>query len=221
MYIGNDWGKYLKEEYNKPYFKYLMEKVELAYVTQTILPDRENVFKAFKYTDFNEVKCVILGQDPYPTIGVPCGLSFSVNLEANIPQSLKNIFKELTNDTGITYPAHGNLTAWAEQGVLMLNSTLTVEAGNSDSHRHIGWQTFTDVAIKELSDNREDIVFLLWGRYAQSKHYLIDNTKHLILQTSHPSPHSASLGFLGCNHFSKVNQYLVSVNKETIDWKIE
>lgn len=220
MYTGNEWDIYLAEEYKKPYFRALEKYVTEAYRTKVVLPPKDRVFKAFKYTDFHKVKCVILGQDPYPNPGDACGLAFSVNPEVPIPRSLINIFKELTSDLHIPYPAHGNLTSWAEQGVLLLNSTLTVEAYNVNSHKHLGWDTFTDAAIKQLSDRRENIVFLLWGKYAQTKKHLIDTTKHLILETSHPSPHSASRGFNGSKHFSKTNLYLQVHGKEEIDWAI-
>lgn len=221
MYIGNKWDVQLRLEYASPYFKSLQAFIREEYESKVILPEAENIFKAFKYTDFEDVKCVILGQDPYTSIGTACGLSFSVNRNSRIPQSLNNIFKELERDLDIPYPPHGNLTSWAEEGVLLLNSILTVEAGKTNSHKDIGWQTFTDSAIRILSEKREGIVFLLWGKFAQSKFHLIDKSKHLVLETSHPSPHSAHLGFNGCSHFSKVNAYLKSIGKTPISWDVK
>lgn len=221
MYTGNDWDLQLADEYAKPYFRQLENIVTEAYRVKDVLPARENVFKAFKYTDFNDVNCVILGQDPYPTPGHACGLAFSVNKEIPLPRSLSNIYEELVSDLGISYPEHGNLTSWAQQGVFLLNTVLTVEARKPNSHRNMGWETFTNEAIKKLSDNRENLVFLLWGKAAQSKKFLIDTEKHLVLETSHPSPHSVNLGFSGCKHFSQVNSYLQSIGKQPIDWSIQ
>lgn len=220
MYTGNDWDLYLAEEYSKPYFRKIEAFVSEEYRTKLVSPAKENIFKAFKYTDFNDVKCVILAQDPYPQIGVACGLAFSANTDVRIPKSLINIFKELGSDLGIPYPPHGNLTSWAKQGVLLLNSTLTVVVGDSNSHKSIGWTQFTNEAIRQLSAKREGIVFLLWGNFAKDKKYLIDTSKHMVLETSHPSPHAVHKGFAGCKHFSQVNNYLESKGKEKIDWNI-
>lgn len=221
MYVGNKWDVQMRFEYASPYFKYLQAFLREEYKTKAILPESQNIYKAFKYTDFDDVKCVIIGQDPYTSIGTACGLSFSVNRDSRIPQSLNNIFKELTRDLDVPYPPHGNLTSWAEEGVLLLNSILTVQAGKTNSHKDIGWQTFTDAAIRNLSDRREGIAFLLWGKFAQSKFHLIDKSKHLVLETSHPSPHSVHLGFDGCSHFSKVNEYLESQGKTPISWVVK
>lgn len=220
MYTGNDWDLYLSEEYSKPYFRKIEAFVSEEYRTKLVSPAKENIFKAFKYTDFNDVKCVILAQDPYPQIGVACGLAFSANTDVRIPKSLINIFKELGLDLGIPYPPHGNLTSWAKQGVLLLNSTLTVVVGDSNSHKSIGWTQFTNEAIRQLSAKREGIVFLLWGNFAKDKKYLIDTSKHMVLETSHPSPHAVHKGFAGCKHFSQVNNYLESKGKEPINWSI-
>jgi uracil-DNA glycosylase len=190
---------------------------------QTIVyPKPSDVFNAFKFTPFNEVKVVILGQDPYHGANQAHGLSFSVQKGVAIPPSLKNIYKELQADIpGFKIPAHGDLSSWAKQGVLLLNATLTVRAGEPGSHQKMGWEQFTDQAIRALSEQREGLVFMLWGRYAQAKASLINPTKHVVLTAAHPSPFSAYNGFFGCSHFSKANAYLVKKGEKPIVWQID
>ena len=216
--IESSWKVQLEEEFNKPYFANLTEFVRGEYRTKTIFPPAKLIFNAFDHTSFDQVKVVILGQDPYHGVGQAHGLSFSVNDGVRTPPSLINMYKEINRDLGTPIPQSGNLTRWAEQGVLLLNATLTVVAHTAGSHQGKGWETFTDAAIKKLADERENLVFLLWGAYAQKKAVLIDEKKHLILKTVHPSPLSAHRGFIGCGHFSKTNEYLVSKGLEPIVW---
>ena len=216
-YMHESWKKYLKAEFEKPYFKDLSEFLHEAYENRTIYPAKEQVFSAFR-TDLNEVKVVIIGQDPYHGAGQAHGLAFSVSRRVAIPPSLVNIFKEIHDDLGADIPSDGNLKRWANQGVLLLNNTLTVEANRAGSHRGKGWETFTDAMIRMLDEEREDSVFLLWGRDARAKKNLIDGKKHLILEAAHPSPLSAYNGFFGCRHFSKTNEYLKQHGKKEIDW---
>lgn len=216
--IESSWKAQLEEEFNKPYFANLTEFVRGEYRTKTIFPPAKLIFNAFDHTSFDQVKVVILGQDPYHGVGQAHGLSFSVNDGVRTPPSLINMYKEINRDLGTPIPQSGNLTRWAEQGVLLLNATLTVVAHTAGSHQGKGWETFTDAAIKKLADERENLVFLLWGAYAQKKAVLIDEKKHLILKTVHPSPLSAHRGFIGCGHFSKTNEYLVSKGLEPIVW---
>jgi len=187
---------------------------------KTIYPPGNQIFNAFELTPFSEVKVVILGQDPYHGVGQAMGLSFSVPQNVAIPASLKNIYKEIQTDLGITAPNHGNLTAWAKQGVFLLNAILTVEANKAASHKDIGWQHFTDEVIKTLTDKKEKLVFLLWGNFARQKKLLIDSSKHFVLEAAHPSP-LAGGAFFGCKHFSQTNEYLSSVGKTPIDWSLE
>lgn len=189
--------------------------------SEQIFPPKEEIFRAFSLTPINTVKVVILGQDPYHGQGEANGLAFSVNKDISIPPSLKNIYKELNSDLGLDIPKHGDLTAWAKQGVLLLNSILTVEKDKPGSHRKIGWEEYTDSLIKGISDRRENVVFILWGKYAESKKILIDESKHLILVSPHPSPFSARKGFFGSKPFSKTNAYLIKNNIEPIDWSIK
>lgn len=216
--IDESWKEQLKDEFGKEYFKSLTDFVRQEYKTKKIFPPAKLIFNAFDHTPFNDVKVVILGQDPYHGDGQAHGLSFSVNDGVRTPPSLVNMYKEINRDLGIEIPRSGNLTRWAEQGVLLLNATLTVVAHNAGSHQNKGWETFTDAAIKKLADQRENIVFLLWGSYAQKKAAFIDEQKHLVLKTVHPSPLSAHRGFMGCSHFSQTNTYLVSKGLEPIKW---
>ncbi|MBS4014550.1 MAG: uracil-DNA glycosylase [Bacteroidetes bacterium] len=218
--IEEGWKKILEEEFESDYFKKLKLFLIEEKKTHTIYPPGSLIFNAFNHTPFNKVKVIILGQDPYHGPGQAHGLCFSVNHGIPQPPSLKNIFKEIKNDLGIIPPKHGNLESWANQGVLLLNATLTVRANNAGSHQKKGWETFTDKVITKLSENKVGLVFLLWGNYAQAKAELIDQTKHHILKSVHPSPLSASRGFLGCKHFSKTNELLKQQGKEEIKWAI-
>ena len=217
------WKKELKQEFTKPYFQQVVTflKTEKA-AGKTIYPPGNLIFNAFNITPFDNVKVVILGQDPYHGAGQAHGLSFSVPQNVQPPPSLINIFKEIKTDIGVTMPERfGNLTAWAEQGVLLLNAALTVRAGEPASHSKIGWMEFTDAVIKKISDEKQGVVFLLWGKFAQDKQTLIDETRHHVLKAAHPSPFSADKGFFGCQHFSKANKFLVAAGLEPINWKLE
>ena len=218
--IEESWYKTLGQEFEKPYFEEIREFVRKEYSEKTIFPTARNIFKAFNSTPFNKVKVVIIGQDPYHGEGQAHGLCFSVNHGVDIPPSLKNIFKEIEEDLNIPIPDSGNLQNWADEGVLLLNSVLTVQEGKAHSHKGIGWEKFTDQAIQKLSVDRHGLVFLLWGNSAQEKEKLIDLDKHLVLKSVHPSPLSAYNGFFGCRHFSQVNKYLKATNKKTIDWNL-
>lgn len=217
--IGNNWDDILKEEYNKSYFEKLMNFIEDEYNNYTIYPDKNNIYNALKLTPPDKVKVIILGQDPYINKDQANGLSFSVQPGIVIPPSLRNIFREQRKDLGIIQPNSGDLTKWAEQGVLLLNTTLTVRAGLSNSHQGKGWGIFTDSIIKYLGQ-KENIVFMLWGNNAKAKRKLIDSSKNLILEAAHPSPLSATRGFFGCQHFSKANNYLIEHNLSPIDWQL-
>lgn len=216
--IEDSWKKVLKGEFEKPYFVELTEFVKSEYKTKKIFPPPKNIFSAFDLCPFDNVKVVIIGQDPYHGLGQAHGLCFSVNPDIIVPPSLVNIYKEIHNDLGKPIPSDGFLERWAKQGVLLLNATLTVVAHNAGSHQKKGWEEFTDSVIKLLSDKKEHVVFLLWGAFAQSKVSLIDESKHLILEAPHPSPLSAHRGFFGCKHFSKTNDYLKSVGLNGVDW---
>jgi len=218
--IDPSWKKILKEEFNKPYFENIVHhlKVEKSQ-GKIIYPPGSLIFNAFNTTPFDKVKVVILGQDPYHGPHQAHGLCFSVQNNIPPPPSLVNIFKELYQDIGIKTPASGNLTSWAKQGVFLLNASLTVRAGEPMSHSKIGWAEFTDTVIKKNSTLKEHVVFLLWGKFAQEKKILIDETRHLILKAAHPSPLSVT-GFLGCKHFSKTNEYLVKHGIDPIDWAL-
>lgn len=219
--IEESWKNVLKEEFEKTYFQHIVTflRAEKA-LGKIIYPPGALIFNAFKQTPFDKIKVVILGQDPYHNKGQAHGLSFSVPDGCPKPPSLVNIFKELKNDLGIEIPENGNLTKWAEQGVLLLNAALTVRQNEPGSHAQIGWLQFTDNVIKKISEKKEGIIFLLWGKFAQEKQSLIDETKHYVLKAAHPSPFSANNGFLGCRHFSKVNDLLMKQHKTPIDWKI-
>ncbi|MCQ2448714.1 MAG: uracil-DNA glycosylase [Clostridia bacterium] len=219
--IGNDWDAILQDEWEKPYYKELRAFLKREYATQTVYPDMYDIFNALKYTSFDNTRVVILGQDPYHEPGQAHGLCFSVQKGTPKPPSLVNIFEELQNDLGITPPPHGELTAWARQGVLMLNTVLTVRQHAANSHRNRGWETFTDRVISELNQKKTPVVFLLWGTPARKKAELITNPIHKKLITVHPSPLSAYRGFFGCRHFSAANRILTENGLEPIDWKID
>ena len=220
--LSEKWLKHLKPEFEKPYMQDLKKFLDVEYdKNKTIYPDKKNYFRALDLVEPDQVKVVILGQDPYHGSGQAHGLSFSVPKNLAIPRSLQNIFKEIKTDLNITMPETGNLEKWAEQGVLLLNATLTVRASQPGSHQNKGWENFTDSVIRNLSANRAGIVFLLWGKYAQAKEPLIDTTKHFILKSPHPSPFSADRGFFGCKHFSKTNEILMQEGKSPIDWKLD
>jgi len=219
--IEASWKKVLKTEFSKPHFAQaaLHVKTEKSQ-GKTIYPPGSLIFNAFNTTPFDKVKVVILGQDPYHGAGQAHGLCFSVQYGVAPPPSLLNIFKELQEDSGISMPPHGNLTHWAVQGVFLLNASLTVRSGEPMSHAKIGWAPFTDAVIKTISDKKEHVVFLLWGKFAQEKRVLIDENKHLVLKAAHPSPLSAHTGFMGCKHFSQTNAYLVRHGIDPIDWHL-
>lgn len=217
--IEESWKKQLEAEFNKPYFVALTDFVRKEYATKQIFPPAKHIFNAFDSCPFEDVKVVILGQDPYHGIGQAHGLCFSVNDGVQVPPSLHNIYKEIFSDLGVETLPTGNLTRWAQQGVFLLNATLTVRANMAGSHQGKGWERFTDEVIKTLSEKRKNIVFLLWGSYAQQKAALIDSSKHLILKTVHPSPLSAYRGFLGCKHFSQANEYLCQNGLSEINWQ--
>ncbi len=215
------WESFLAEQKQQPYFKSILEQLNNAYAQgQTVYPEKSDIYNAFTFTPYENVKVVIIGQDPYHGAGQAHGLCFSVKKGVAVPPSLKNIYKELHSDIGFVIPSHGNLESWANQGVLLLNATLTVQAGQPQSHAKFGWQTFTDNVIKLLNDHPEPIVYLLWGASAQRKGQLIDRDKHHVLQSVHPSPLSAHRGFLGCKHFSQTNEILQSIGREPIVWDI-
>jgi uracil-DNA glycosylase len=216
--IESSWKVRLKEEFEKPYFSDLTNFVKSEYATQKIYPPGSLIFNAFEKCPFDKVKVVILGQDPYHEPGQAHGLCFSVPDGISFPPSLQNIFKEIKNDLVLPIPKSGNLERWAEQGVFLLNSTLTVRAHQAGSHQKKGWETFTDTVIHFLSESEDHLVFLLWGAYAQRKGELIDSGKHLVLNSVHPSPLSAHRGFFGNHHFSKANEYLINHGKTPISW---
>lgn len=219
--LQNDWHDYLNNEFQKQYYLKIRQILKNDYNTKVVYPNMNDIFNAFHYTSYSDTKVVILGQDPYHNEGQAHGLSFSVNKGIKTPPSLQNIYKELSSDLGLYIPNNGYLKKWADQGVLLLNSTLTVISGSANSHQNIGWQTFTDEVIKVLNKKETPIVFLLWGNYAISKKSFITNNKHLFLTAPHPSPLSASRGFFGCKHFSKTNEFLRQNNIKEIDWQIE
>lgn len=216
--IDDSWATLLADEFEKPYFQALISFVRSEYSQYRCFPPGNLIFNAFNTTQYDKVKVVLLGQDPYHEPGQAHGLCFSVNDGIPFPPSLVNIFKEIQTDIGTPVPSSGNLTRWAQQGVLLLNATLTVREHQAGSHQRRGWETFTDSVIRLLSDTRENLVFILWGGYAQSKSYLIDGRKHLVLSSAHPSPLSAYRGFFGNHHFSLTNQYLISKGIEPIKW---
>jgi uracil-DNA glycosylase len=216
--IALSWKKYLSNEFKEDYFRQLIDFVREEYKTQTVYPPGREIFRAFDCADFEDVRVVIIGQDPYHGPGQANGLCFSVRDGVTFPPSLRNIFKEIQNDLGNPIPKSGDLERWAQQGVLLLNATLTVRASAAGSHQNKGWEQFTDSVIKAVSDNKSNVVFLLWGAYAQKKGEIIDRNKHLVLMSAHPSPFSADRGFFGNKHFSKTNEYLKSKGLKEIDW---
>ncbi len=219
--IGNNWDNYLEEEYQKKYFQNLLNFVKEEYKNKIIYPKQNEVFNAFRYTDYQDVKVVILGQDPYHGPNQAEGLSFSVSNEVLKPPSLKNIFKELESDLGIPFPEHNSLKPWSRQGVLLLNAVLTVEEHKPTSHKDRGWEIFTDNVIKVLNERKTPVVFILWGAYARSKKEFITNPMHLVIESAHPSPFSARNGFFGSKPFSKTNEFLRKNKIKEIDWRIE
>ncbi len=216
--IEKSWGDQLQNEFDKPYFKQLTDFVRQEYSTKTVYPPAKLIFNAFDSCPFNEVKVVIVGQDPYHEPGQAHGLCFSVNDGIKIPPSLINIYQEIHDDLKLETPLSGNLERWANQGVLLLNATLTVRAHQAGSHQNKGWEEFTDVVINKLSTERDHLVFILWGAYAQRKGAAIDTKRHLVLKSPHPSPLSAHRGFFGNKHFSTTNKYLITNGKKPIDW---
>ncbi len=218
--IEESWKKVLAGEFQQEYFRELKNFLVEERRQYRVYPPGSKIFAAFDFTPFTSVKVVLLGQDPYHGQGQAQGLCFSVPRGIPKPPSLVNIFKELHDDLGLAIPPHGNLEEWARQGVLLLNATLTVRANQAGSHQHKGWEQFTDAAIRALAEQRENLVFMLWGNYAQAKAALVDGHKHFILKAPHPSPFSANQGFFGCRHFSRANDFLVRAGKEPVDWQI-
>jgi uracil-DNA glycosylase len=216
--LESTWKERLNSEFEKPYFKDLISFVKQEYSTGIVFPPGSQIFNAFENCSFNDTKVVIIGQDPYHGPRQANGLSFSVNDGIAIPPSLRNIFKEIQAETGQAIPTSGNLERWAKQGVLLLNATLTVRANQAGSHQKKGWEKFTDAVIKVISDEKESVVFMLWGAYAQKKGEIIDSSRHLVLQSAHPSPFAADRGFFGNNHFIKANEYLASRGLAPIQW---
>lgn len=218
--LPDNWSNILEEEFEKPYFKKLESFLDNEFQTQIIYPTKENIFNAFKYTSYDDVKVLLLGQDPYHGKNQAHGLSFSVLDNITLPPSLRNIYKELESDLGIIPTKNGNLEKWAKQGILMLNAVLTVREGLANSHKSQGWEKFTDSVIKKLNERNKPIIFLLWGNYAKKKASLIDKNKHIIIEGIHPSPLSANGGFFGSKPFSKINKNLVELGEKEIDWKL-
>lgn len=216
--ITPSWKNVFADEFDKPYFHALVDFVKREYQTGEVFPEGERIFDALNYCDFDDTRVVIIGQDPYHGPGQANGLAFSVPPAFPHPPSLRNILRELNEDIGCDRKRSGDLSSWAKQGVLLLNAILTVKAGQPGSHEGKGWEVFTDAVVKKLSDEREGLVFVLWGGYAQRKGEIIDGSRHLILEAPHPSPLSAYRGFLGCKHFSKINSYLKSSGKGSVDW---
>ena len=219
--IGNKWDEVLAEEYQKEYFKKIILYINKAYKERPIFPPKNYILRALSLTDYDNVKVVILGQDPYHGVGEANGLAFSVNNGVKLPPSLKNIYKELKDDLNIEISNKGDLTCWAKEGVLLLNSVLTVEKDRPASHKNLGWQKFTDAIIKKVNDKEQPVVFILWGNFARSKKSLITNPKHLILESTHPSPFSSNYGFFGSRPFSKTNNFLRKNNIKEIDFTIK
>lgn len=214
--IADSWKEKLQDEFEKPYFKDLVAFVKDEYLSQVVYPPGNQIFNAFDKSPFDQTRVVIIGQDPYHGAGQANGLCFSVSDGVSIPPSLRNIFKEINQDLGKEIPKSGNLERWAEQGVLLLNATLTVRAKTAGSHQKKGWEQFTDAVIKAISEEKEDVVFLLWGKYARDKGKVVDRSKHCVLEAPHPSP--MARGFVGCRHFSRANEFLKSKGLAEIDW---
>ena len=219
--LGNSWDELLKDEFSKDYYLRLREFLKMEYSTKTIYPNMNDIFNALKFTSYENVKVVILGQDPYHGEGEAHGLAFSVKKGIAIPPSLRNIYKELNTSLGCYIPNNGYLEKWARQGVLLLNTALTVQKDNANSHSGKGWEILTDAIIKKINQRNEPVVFMLWGNNAKSKAWFIDQNKHLVLTSVHPSPLSASRGFFGCNHFKLANEFLIKNGISEIDWQIE
>lgn len=219
--LKNDWNELLKDEREKEYYIKLMRFIGEEYKTKTIYPEIENIFTALDYTSYKDTKVVILGQDPYHGPNQAYGLAFSVKPGVRVPPSLRNIYKELKDDLGCSIPNHGSLTKWAKEGVLLLNTSFTVRAGEANSHSKVGWEKFTDKIIKLLNQREDPMVFILWGNNAIKKEELITNPNHHIIKSYHPSPLSASRGFFGTKPFSRANKFLQSLGKKPIDWQIE
>ncbi len=217
----NSWDAILQGEFAQPYYQALQAFLQQEYATQTIHPDEQDIFNTLKQTPYEAVKVVIIGQDPYHGAGQGHGFAFSVRPGVKLPPSLKNIYKELASDIGVTLPNHGYLLPWAQQGVLMLNAVLTVRDGQANSHKGKGWEVFTDHVIAALNQREAPVIFLLWGQYAQAKGALVTNPQHVILKAAHPSPFSARNGFFGCKHFSQVNKCLTARGEAPICWQIE
>lgn len=218
--ISQDWDEILATEFAKPYFVALREQVEAEYARGPVYPEKDNIFNALKYTPYHAVKILLLGQDPYHGRGQAHGLAFSVQPGVQPPPSLQNMFKELASDLGVPMPETGCLTPWAEQGVMLLNTVLTVREGEPNSHKRLGWTKFTDAVITALNEREDPVIFLLWGANAKEKLPLITNVRHYVLSAPHPSPLSASRGFFGCRHFSKANTILKRLGKAPISWQL-
>lgn len=218
--IGNDWDEVIGQEFDKEYYRKLRLFLDQEYRSKTIFPPARDLYKALRLTSFKDTKVVIFGQDPYHEKGQACGLAFSVNRGVKIPPSLLNIYKEIHDELGIAVGDHGDLSKWAKQGVLLLNTVLTVEEHKANSHQNHGWEILTDKIIEELDKKDGPLVFLLWGRNAKNKASLLHNKKHLVLMAAHPSPLSAHNGFFGCGHFKKTNDYLIANNTDPIDWTV-
>ena len=221
VHFGNEWDEIMAGEFDLPYYKQLREFLKQEYFTKEIYPDMNNIFNAMKHASYSDIKAVILGQDPYHEPGQAHGLCFSVQKGCPIPPSLQNIYKELNADLGIPPAPHGELYKWADNGVLLLNTVLTVRRGQANSHKGKGWEIFTDDVIKKLNEREKPMVFLLWGANARSKKQFITNPNHLVLEAAHPSPLSAYNGFFGCRHCSKCNAFLEAHGIEPVDWRIE
>ena len=218
--VGNNWDNILQEEYDKDYFKKIVKFINKEYKEKVIFPPKSQILRALSLTNYNDVKVVILGQDPYHGVGEANGLAFAVSNGIKLPPSLKNIYKELYNDLGIKPSTVGNLECWAKEGVLLLNAVLTVEKDKAASHKNIGWEIFTDSIIKKINEKEEPVVFILWGNFAKSKKNLITNSRHLVIESSHPSPFSVNYGFLGSKPFSRTNKFLKDNNIKEIDWTV-
>lgn len=219
--LNNDWDEILKDEFEKEYYQKLRKFLITEYKSETIYPKMENIFSALKLTSYKDCKVLILGQDPYHGPNQAHGLAFSVNIGIKTPPSLQNMYKELRDELGLYVPNNGYLVPWAEQGILLLNTALTVRAGAANSHSKVGWEIFTDSIIKYLNDREDPVIFVLWGRNARKKKAFINTDRHYILEAAHPSPLSAHNGFFGCGHFKKINEILSSLGKKEINWQIE
>lgn len=218
--VGNSWDKVLDEEYHQEYFKNIVKFINKEYKERVVFPPKSRILRALNLTDYQDVKVVILGQDPYHGLGEANGLAFAVSEGVKLPPSLRNIYKELSDDLGVPIANVGNLECWAKEGVLLLNSVLTVEKDKPASHKNVGWEQFTDAIIRKINEKDSPVVFILWGNFARSKKSLITNPKHFIVESTHPSPFSANHGFFGSRPFSKTNQYLKSVGEKEIDWRV-